>query len=546
MLPARPLAALLREGGVASLETAGPLETPVSGLTHDSRRAGPGRVFTAYPGVTRDLHDFLPDAFARGASAALVERPLAALRSELDLPPEAALVRVADARLARAQLAAALHGHPSRDLIVVGVTGTDGKTTTATLLHAILGAAGRRVGLVSTVAARIGAEELDTGLHVTTPEPEDLQAYLARMRDEGAEIAVLEATSHGLAQHRLGAVAFDVAVLTNVTHEALEYHGSFEAYRAAKGMLFEALSATPGRPGVQKTAVLNAADPSAAHYARIPARLRLFYALEGEAVVAPAADSAPDFLAREIEATPGGLRFVADTPRGPVELASPLVGAYNAANILAAMAASHALGAGPDAWRAGVAAVGGIPGRMERIDEGQTFLAIVDFAHTPHALEQALAAGRALAAPAGRVLVVFGCAGLRDPGKRAAMGEIAGRDADLSVITAEDPRTEDLDAILAQIAGGLRAAGAAELEAAHAPPGAADAREDGPAFLRVPHRGRAIERACALASPGDVVLVCGKGHEQSLCFGTTEHPWDDRLALRAALRGAPQPNPLPL
>jgi UDP-N-acetylmuramoyl-L-alanyl-D-glutamate--2,6-diaminopimelate ligase len=512
MIPApqpTPLQTLLDDVDVVA--SSGDLAIPISRLTHDSRRAAPGTLFVAYQGVYQDVHRFIPDALARGATAALVEQSPESLREAFDLPPDAVLVQVRDARRARALVAAALYGHPSRHLAVIGVTGTDGKTTTSTLIHAMLGAAGRRCGLVSTVAARIGEQLLDTGLHVTTPEPEDLQAYLAAMRAEGLEAAVLEVTSHGLAQHRVTGVSFDVAAITNVTHEALEYHGTFEAYREAKAQLFHMLAESAPHPGVVKTAVLNAGDSSFPRLHAIPVARQLSYSLTGPA----------DFRAEDIRHSAAGLAFTAQTPEGPVEIHSPLMGHYNAANILAAMAASSALGAGPAAWAAGVAAVQGIPGRMQPIDRGQPFLALVDFAHTPNALRQALATVRELVGPAGRAIAVFGCAGLRDPGKRGDMGRSAGEMADLTFITAEDPRTEDLDAIMAAIAQGAVDSGGVE----------------GETFWRVPDRGEAIRRACAVARPADVVIVCGKGHEQSMCFGDVEYPWDDRAALRAALAG---------
>ncbi|MCB0215428.1 MAG: UDP-N-acetylmuramoyl-L-alanyl-D-glutamate--2,6-diaminopimelate ligase [Caldilineae bacterium] len=528
-MPGATLAALLAD--VEILEAVGDLEVSITSITHDSRLAGPGTLFVAYRGVNLDVHRYLPDAFARGAAAALVERPVAELRRELQLPGEAVLVRVPEVRRARALVASALFGHPSRDMIVVGVTGTDGKTTTCTLIHAMLTAAGRRVGLISTVAAQVGQEALDTGLHVTTPEAEDVQRYLDLMRAAGTEIAVLETTSHGLHQHRVTGVAFDLAVLTNITHEALEYHGSFEAYREAKAKLFRMVSAADGKAGVEPCAVLNADDPSYARFASIPVARRLSYGL----------DTAADLRAEAIESGPEGLRFRALTPAGSVEIRSRLGGRYNAANILAAMAAAQALGAPLDALAAGAVGLAGVPGRMESVDVGQPFHAIVDFAHTPNALDAALAAARDLTGPGGRVIAVFGCAGLRDPSKRAAMGRVAARRAELSLVTAEDPRTEDLDAIIEAVARGFLAEGAHELPGLGPLPdraptdGAPSPRR--PAFRREPDRFEAIRLACAAARDGDVLMLCGKGHEQSLCIGEVEHPWDDRLALRAALLG---------
>ncbi len=518
-----PLSSLLEAVDVLARSGAG--DPLVSGITHDSRRAGPGTLFVAYQGVNLDVHRFLPDALARGAVAALVEREPRELIEEFGLAPDICLIQVPRARRARALIAAALHGDPSREMLVVGVTGTDGKTTTSSLLHAMLTAAGRRAGLISTVSARVGQQDLDTGLHVTTPEAEDVQAILAMMRDAGAEIAVLETTSHGLDQDRVTGVAFDVAVLTNITPESLEYHGSFEAYRAAKARLFQMVSAAEPKasvdPDFKACFVLNADDPSSEILAEIPVARCLRYALD-----APAA-----FEAEAIEATHEGLRFQLLTPAGSATIRSGLRGRYNVANILAASAAASALGCSLGAIADGAASLPGVPGRMERIDEGQPFEAIVDFAHTPNALQEALGAARALRAPGGRLITVFGCAGLRDPGKRAPMGRIAGRLADWTVITAEDPRSEDLDAILDAIAEGLEDAGAVAME--H--PGEAGDPRTG--YRRLPDRAAAIAAACRAARVGDVVIVCGKGHEQSMCFGDVEHPWDDRAALRATLRG---------
>ncbi|MBS1252189.1 MAG: UDP-N-acetylmuramoyl-L-alanyl-D-glutamate--2,6-diaminopimelate ligase [Anaerolineales bacterium] len=495
----------------------GSADVLITGVHHDSRQIEPGNVFVALKGETFDGRRFIPQAVEHGAVAVVFEGELDSAEGNLGEPKEVPFVLVPDAREALAHLAAAFHGYPSRQLKTIGVTGTDGKTTTCNLIHGLLTAAGHRVGLVSTVSARIGDEEIDTGFHVTTPEAQDLQAYLHRMLDRGAEYAVVEATSHGLAQRRVDAVDFDVAVLTNITHESLEYHGTFEAYREAKAQLFRMLGESHRKPSTPKVAILNADDVSFERFSQFPADRELSYAVD-----APA-----DLTATGVRATPAGLRFTAHTPSGSFKVESSLLGVYNVYNILAALAVGVSQNLTVEELQAGIAVVRNVPGRMDLVDEGQDFITLVDFAHTAGALENALRAARGLTAE--RVIVVFGCAGLRDVEKRPMMGEIAARLADFAVITAEDPRTEDLDAIMAQIVRGAEHAGARE--------GRDFSIGSGHRFVRIADRGAAIRAAVEVAEAGDVVIVAGKGHEQSMCFGTTEYPWSDHVALRKALRG---------
>ncbi len=472
----------------------------IRGIVSDSRRAGPGSLFVAYRGVEADGHDHAAAAVARGALAVVAERELPGL--------DVLQVLVPNGREALAYLAAAWHGYPARRLTVVGITGTDGKTTTSNLLYSILSTAGRRAGLVTTVNAVIGERVLDTGLHTTTPDALDLQRYLAEMVAAGLEIAVLEATSHGLEQHRVTACDFDLAVVTNVTHEHLDIHGSLEAYRRAKAMLFEHLATAYRKPGVPKVAVLNADDDSY-HYLRpIPADGHLAYSLGGRGEVVGT-------VARR---TSAATYLRVQAPGARFELRTALAGEFNLSNVLAATTAALALGIAPAAVQEGVWRVKGVVGRMERIDEGQDFTALVDFAHTPNALQRALDAAREMTA--GRVIVVFGCAGERDREKRPWMGEIAARLADVTVMTAEDPRRESLPAILDEMARGAEAAGGVE----------------GQTYYRVPDRAEAIQFAVDLAHPGDLVIACGKGHEQSMCYGREEKPWSEHDALRTALR----------
>ncbi len=483
-----------------------PVTAPV---VEDSRAVEPGGVFVARPGLSVDGHAYIPAAVERGAVAVVGQRPPHQVTSPVPY------VQVEDAGLALAYLAAAYHGFPARRLVLVGVTGTDGKTTTANLVYSIFRAAGLRAGMISTINAVLGDETLDTGLHVTTPTAPEVQGYLARMVEAGLTHCVLEATSHGLAQHRVSAVDFDVAAVTNIQHEHLDFHGTWEAYRDAKAMLFRRLSDSARKSGVPKVAIVNRDDaPSADYLLAIPADRHITYSVR----------SGADVRALDIVYGPDSTRFALRLLSGEqLPIRSALVGEFNVGNILAAASVAVGLGIAPDAIRAGVEALRAVPGRMERIDEGQAFLAVVDFAHTPNALRRALETARLMIPPDGRVIVIFGSAGLRDPAKRAMMGRIAAQLADLTVITAEDPRTEPLEDILAASAEAARQAGGIE----------------NVTFWRIPDRGEAIHFACTLARPGDIVLACGKGHEQSMCFGTTEYPWDDRAAMRAALRGQP-------
>jgi UDP-N-acetylmuramoyl-L-alanyl-D-glutamate--2,6-diaminopimelate ligase len=486
----------------------------VRGIAMDSRKVRPGDLFVAIPGGTVDGHRFVSAALQAGAVACCVERDLA----ELEGVPTAI---VPNAREALAYLHAAWQGYPGRQLRVIGVTGTDGKTTTVRLIAEILRTAGHAVGRIDTVSASVANEELDTGFHTTTPDAPELQAYLARMVKAGMEYAVLETTSHGLAQHRVTGSEYDVAVVTNITHEHLDYHGSYEAYREAKAMLFRSLNTAYHKPGVPKVAVLNADDSSYQHLLAIPAETQLVYGIQNTAAL----DTLPTAIyGRDVSASPAGLQMTVYGRHSTLDtewalpLASPLLGRYNCYNILAATAVALSQGVTPQAIADGVARMQGFIGRMERIDRGQPFTVIVDFAHTPNALENALRTVRELTA--GRVTVVFGCAGLRDRDKRPWMGEIAGRLADRTVITAEDPRTESLDQIMEQVAEGARRAGAWE----------------GETFWRVGDRTEAIALALQMAEPGDLIIVTGKGHEQSMCFGTTEYPWSDHRAIMNALQ----------
>ncbi len=481
----------------------------ITGIAIDSRVVKPGDLFVAMQGGLADGHSYISKAIENGALAVVGQKNIAAL----PVP----YIRVENPRQVLTYLAAAFYGWPGRQLTVIGVTGTDGKTTTCNLIYHILVAAGYKTGMISTVNAVIGNAVLDTGFHVTTPDAHDVQRYLAKMVEAGLTHVVLETTSHGWAQHRVDACEFDIGVVTNITHEHMDEHGSYENYRAAKARLFRSLERTGPKPqGNPRLAVLNRDDQSFEFLDSFVEVNKLSYGL-GEGA---------DVQAIDVKYNSRRMHFVAKNTQLRVSIRVNLTGIYNISNCLAALCATtFGLGIDPEIAAKGISALPGIPGRMEVIDFGQDFTAIVDFAHTPNALKVTLETARemldnqGITERTGKVIAVFGSAGLRDKEKRRMMAETAAELADLTVLTAEDPRTESLDGILAEMAAGARSRGGRE----------------GETFWRVADRGEAIKFALKLAHPGDIVLSCGKGHEQSMCFGKTEYSWDDRTAMRAAL-----------
>jgi UDP-N-acetylmuramoyl-L-alanyl-D-glutamate--2,6-diaminopimelate ligase len=502
-----------------------PADTALTGIAIDSRVVKPGDVFVAMQGGSVDGHAYISNAIDNGASAVVGQKDM----GNLPVP----YVRVGDPRQALTYLAAAFYDWPGRKLTVIGVTGTDGKTTTCNLIYQILVEAGFKVGLISTVNAVIGDEVLDTGFHVTTPDAHDVQRYLAKMVDAGLTHVVLETTSHGWAQHRVDACEFDIGVITNITHEHLDEHGSYEKYRAAKARLFSSLERTqPKSQGNPRLAILNRDDGSFEFLNDFVKVNKITYGL----------NAGVDVQAIDIGYNPGGMKFDAKHGTFRVGIMTNLIGQYNVSNCLAALSAAvFGLDIEPVVAAKGMENLPGIPGRMEVIDLGQDFTAIVDFAHTPNALKATLETAREMLTKENteiktklnrdsvvsvrsvvkkpRIIVIFGSAGLRDKEKRRMMAETSAELADLTVLTAEDPRTESLDGILDEMTAGARSRGGRE----------------GETFWRVPDRGEAIRFALKLARPGDIVLSCGKGHEQSMCFGKIEYPWDDRIAVRAVL-----------
>ena len=479
----------------------------ITDIILDSRQAHPGALFVALSGDSVDGHDYIESAVEHGVAAVVGSR------SSLEIPTiSAPYYRVRDPRQALAALSAALYDHPARKLTMIGVTGTDGKTTTANLIYHILRAANLKVGMITTVNAIIGDQTLDTGFHVTTPEAPHIQNYLAQMVEAGLTHVILETTSHGLAQSRVNECHFDIGAITNITHEHLDYHGSYKEYRHAKSQLFVQVSNTkPKFPNAPRAAIINADDQSHAYLQE----LLQFYGLTP---ITYGLSPQANVRAEDIQHTSAGLEFRVVGDGYQADFTTNLLGDYNISNCLAAVATTvEGMGIPVGVAQSGVAALSGVPGRMQRINLGQDFHAIVDFAHTPNALRRALQSAKKMTH--GRVIAVFGSAGLRDRAKRRLMAEISADLADLTILTAEDPRTESLDSILEEMAEGARSHGGQEEKT----------------FWRIPDRGEAIRYALTLAQPGDIVLACGKGHEQSMCFGETEYPWDDRTAMKAAL-----------
>jgi len=460
------------------------------------------------PGFRTDGHDHIAEAVGRGAAGVAVQADRTEKWRTLVDERGLSAVVVADTRQTLAALAAAFHGHPGRRLRVVGVTGTDGKTTVVHLVSHLLETAGHRCGLLSTVQCKAGDRVWANESRFTTPEAPEVQALLAEAVAAGCDYAVLESTSHGLALHRLDGCEYDVVAMTNVTADHMDFHHSREEYLAAKGRLFAMLDESVAKAGVDKAAVLNADDPASSYFRGLTGARAITYAVEQPA----------DVRAAQVRPSDWGSRFRLATAAGEEEVTLGLPGDFNVYNALAAAAVALSQGVAPGDIARGIASFPGVPGRLERIDEGQPFEVVVDFAHAPEALRRVLEFLRGRCR--GRLIAVFGCIGERERPRRAGMGLAAGQLADFSILTNDNPFSEDGDGIIAEIAQGLREAG----------------RHEGHHFVTLPERREAIAHAFAMAVEGDVVLLAGKGHEQSITIGETVIPWDDRRVARELLR----------
>jgi UDP-N-acetylmuramoyl-L-alanyl-D-glutamate--2,6-diaminopimelate ligase len=476
------------------------LDPEVTGITQDSNEVPPGSLFVAISGMRTDAHDFIAQVGAAGASAVFLER-------DLPVPGGVAAAVFKDGRLALAFAAASLMGHPSEEMTIVGVTGTDGKSTTSVMTHEALLACGVAAGGMNSLDFRVLDDIVANDSYMTTLESPVIQGRLRQLVDAGVETAVLETTSHGLALHRVDAIAFDVAAYTNLTHEHLDFHGTLEAYRDAKLQLAELARQSPRKQGVPKAIVYNADEPAWAGLGKAPTDRRVTYGI----------DKPADVTAVDVTARIDGIAFTARTGDGEVPVSLPLTGRFNVYNALCALAICRALGHPLDRAAQGLARARGLRGRMQVLNAGQPFAIVIDFAHTPDGLEQVLTDLRKLTR--GRLITVFGAPGDRDALKRPLMGEAVGRLSNVLIITTDDPRHESVEEINESIAAGAEKAG----------------RARGDDFRLVVDRGEAIREALAQARPGDIVLLAGKGHEDRMLVGAQALPWDEAAEARAAL-----------
>ena len=495
-------------GCLPAVQVIGDSDIEITGLHYDSRQVAPGGLFFGLRGVKSDGCSFVASAVERGARAIVSELPCAVAG--------ATLVQVPNARLAMSLMAARFYGAPTAGLPVVGITGTNGKTTSSYLVEGIMERAGIPSAVLGTISYRFGETTLPAPN--TTPESVDLQRTLRELVDLGALGVVMEVSSHALEQRRVDGCLFDVAVFTNLTRDHLDYHLDMESYFASKLRLFtELLAPSLGKP--LRRAVVNLDDPYGVRIARETSAPLLTYALGGEA----------DLTVAQVDFSVHGIRCRLNTPRGELLLASDLLGRFNLYNILAAVGAGLALGLSDAAIREGIEGHKKVPGRLERVENDQGITVLVDYAHTGDALENVLSTVGEL--KTARIITIFGCGGDRDQGKRPVMGEIAARYSDLAVITSDNPRTEDPRPILAQVRAGIVDPSLREYSAQELAQGF---REKG--FVTIESRREAIRVALLAAGPGDIVLLAGKGHEDYQIVGTEKFHFDDREEAAAALK----------
>ncbi len=476
----------------------------VTGLAYHSAAVREGFLFAAVRGLREDGNRFIPDALSRGARFLLLDRAVE--------NPAAVQVVVPDVREALARLSCVFYNHPSSSLVLIGITGTNGKTTTSYLIESILAEAGKKVGVIGTVNYRYPGREM--AAPTTTPESVDLQRALRDMRDAGVTHAVLEVSSHSLDLQRVRGCDFDAALFTNLTRDHLDYHASMEAYFRAKQLLFSQALAESRKE--KRFAVINMDDPHGEELFRVAAGFLIRYGVSRRGEIWP----------EEIKESADGIRCRLATPRGSWEARSPLIGRHNLYNLLCAVGAAEALEIPPKAIASGIARLQKVPGRLERVPAPDGIQVFVDYAHTPDALARALETLRRLR-PA-RLIVVFGCGGDRDRGKRPVMGKVGAAGSEIAVITSDNPRTEDPLGIIGEVEEGARSTGRRKLLDM-------SAGLESPGYIMVPDRREAIRGAIGIARSGDMVLIAGKGHEDYQILGYEKFHFDDREEAASAL-----------
>ncbi len=471
-------------------------DSEVGGITYDSRKVKKGDIFVAVKGETFDGRNFIPAAIHAGAAAVVSEK-------DFEAPSSVARIIVSSSRNALADIANAFYGYPSRKLKVIGVTGTNGKTTTVYLINSILNIAGHKTGLIGTVETLIDGVSMPSGL--TTPESCDLMQLFSQMVDKGIEFAVMEVSSHAIAQRRVRDVEFDAAVYTNLSHDHLDFHGTMESYFDTKMKLFTGLGLYTKK---DTAAIVNLDDDFADALIEETNAELIGFSMKKKA------DVRGKLLSQSVE----GLKMEIEMGKEKIAVESSLPGAFNAYNILAAASVARRFGIGNEDIIKGIASLASVPGRFERVIEGQDYDVVVDFAHTPDGLEKLLDCVHTFAK--GKKILVFGCTGNRDKAKRPVMGGIAAKKSDMTIITSDDPYSEDMDEIIRDVEKGFREAGSA----------------DGINYRKVPDRAKAIEIAIGTASSGDIVLIAGRGHEKVQDIKGKKIVLDDRIIAREAIR----------
>ena len=495
--------------GIITYDSHGVSDLEIEGLAYDSRRVRPGFLFVALKGYAQDGHAFIHDAVQNGAVAVVVE----SFQDESGVNENVAMIQVPDSRRALSKLAANFYGHPFKAMNLIGITGTNGKTTTSYLLESILLAAGAKPGVIGTINYRTPEQTWEAP--VTTPESLELMRTLRRMADSGVSDVVMEVSSHALDQGRVEGCPFRTAVFTNISRDHLDYHHSMEEYFKAKSLLFRNLRDRGA--GDMTKAVINADDPKGKDLVLLTDVPVVTYGLKGEC----------DVRAKRVQSDRSGLKARLITSEGEIDIRSSLIGGFNIYNILAASTAAFCMGIEPKAVESGITRLKGVPGRLELVPNRRSLTIVVDYAHTPDALLKALTAIKSLA-EGGRLITVFGCGGDRDKGKRQEMGYAAGEHSDLVIITSDNPRSEDPEAIISQIEGGIRRFGLSKLKDLSAD------RLAGPGYILEPDRGKAIQRAVEIADKSDLILIAGKGHEDYQIIGKDKRHFDDREASAAA------------